>query len=148
MAKLYFEDINAGDTFTGAKVTVERDRMLEFARDFDSQPMHLDPEAAKSMGLDDVISSGSYTFSLSAKSLVSIWDRLHFLPSGLGFQMSFVQPVYAGDVLQIQVEVIGKRPSRNPSRGVLEIKGSFPNQNGVSVLDTENIWLLRTKAGA
>ncbi|MDP6565602.1 MAG: MaoC/PaaZ C-terminal domain-containing protein, partial [Alphaproteobacteria bacterium] len=113
MPKLFFEDINVGDTFVGDKVTVDPERMLSFAQEFDSQPMHLDPAAAKAMGLDDVIACGSYTFSLSAKSCTLIWDEVQFLPSGLGFQMSFVAPVYAGDELQLHIEVTNKRPSRN-----------------------------------
>jgi acyl dehydratase len=145
MSKLYFEDINVGDTFVGDKVTVHPERMLAFAQEFDSQPMHLDPAAAKAIGLDDIIACGGYTFSLSAKSCIPIWDKIHFLPSGLGFQMSFVKPVYAGDELQLHIEVVNKRPSRNPSRGVLELKQALHNQKGVSVLDLENvIWLVRT----
>ena len=46
MTKLYFEDIKTGDRFTGAAVTVERERLLAMAREFDNQPMHTDPEAA------------------------------------------------------------------------------------------------------
>jgi len=65
----------------------------------------------------------------------------------LGFQMSFVHPVLGGDELQTQVEVISKRESRDPTRGVLGIKAIFLNQDGASVLDVENVWLLRTKSG-
>jgi acyl dehydratase len=148
MTKLYFEDINVGDTFAGDKVTVDRERMLAFAREFDNQPMHLDPAAAKAMGLDDIIAAGSYTFALSAKSCLAVWNKLHFLPSGLGFQMSFVKPVYAGDELQVHSEIISKRPSRNPSRGVLEVTQACRNQNGESVLDLQIIWLVRTRSGA
>ncbi len=147
MSKLYFEDINVGDTFTGEKVAVVHERMLAFAQEFDSQPMHLDSAAAKAMGLDDIIASGSYTFSVLTKSCVAIWDKLHFLPSGLGFQMSFTKPVYAGDDLQIHCEIMSKRLSRNSSRGVLEVKQACLNQNGESVLDIESIWLVRTRDG-
>ena len=145
-SKLFFEDINVGDSFIGAKIAVDRDRMISFAKEFDNQLMHTDATAAKAMGLDDVIASGSYTFPLAAKSCTDIWERLHFLPSGLGFQMSFVKPVYEGDELQLNAEVINARPSRDPSRGVLEIKQAFLNQNGESVLDLENVvWLIRTR---
>lgn len=143
--KRYFEDIAVGEVMLGAPVVVEREAMLAFAREYDSQPMHTDPAAAWAMGLKDVIACGSLTFALSAKSIGSIWSGMHFLPSGLGFQMSFVTPVFAGDRLQVRVEVKGKRPSRDPNRGVLQVATAFLNQDGASVLDVENIWLVRTR---
>ena len=145
MEKLYFEDINVGDAFTGAKVLVEPETMIVFAKEYDNQPMHTDPAAARAMGLEGVIASGAYTFALGTKSTSAIWEQLHFLPSGLGFQMSFVRPALGGDELQAHVEIISKRESRDPSRGVLGIKSTLRNQQGVSVLDIENVWLLRTK---
>ena len=147
MEKLYFEDVNVGNSFTGAKLLVEPLSMIAFAQEYDNQPMHTDPAAARAMGLEGAIASGAYTFALMTKSTARIWEGLHFLPSGLGFQMSFVHPVLGGDELQTQVEVISKRESCDPTRGVLGIKAIFLNQDGASVLDVENVWLLRTKSG-
>ena len=128
MSKLYFDKIGVGDKFLGEKVIADRNRMIEFAQEFDNQPMHLDRAAAQSMGLNDVIAAGSYTFSLSAKSCVQVWNKIHFLPSGLGFQMSFVKPLYAGDEIQMNIEFMIKRTSRDPSRGVFEVNPYFPDE--------------------
>ncbi len=144
---LYFEDIRAGETFVGETVVVERDRMLAFAAEFDDQPMHLDAAAARAMGLDDIIAPGAYIFALTGKALLAIWKRLHFLPSGLGIEVSFVRPVYAGDTLTAHVEVTAIRPSSKPGRGWLETKTSYLDQNGETAAKTAGTWLLKSRPG-
>ncbi|MCH9673782.1 MAG: MaoC family dehydratase N-terminal domain-containing protein [Gammaproteobacteria bacterium] len=118
--RLYFEDIAPGDAFIGATVHAERAQMLAFAREFDDQPMHLDASAAQAMGLDDVVASGAYNFSLNTKSLTAIWQRWHFLPSGLGIELSFTSPIYPGDELTTELTVTKTRLSTKPGRGWLD----------------------------
>ncbi|MEQ9639477.1 MAG: MaoC/PaaZ C-terminal domain-containing protein [Alphaproteobacteria bacterium] len=143
-AKLYFEDLRIGQTFEGAAVRVDRAAMLDFARAYDPQLMHIDGSAARALGFRDIIAAGSYTHSLAAKSLGPIWARMHFLPSEVAFQMKFVLAVYASDVLRVQATVKAKRPSPEAGRGVLQMVCAFVNQDGRSVLDIESIWLVRT----
>ncbi len=143
-AKLYFEDLLIGQTFEGASIRVHRAAMLDFARVYDPQPMHVDATSARALGFRDIIAPGSYTHSLAAKSLGPIWARMHFLPSELAFQMKFVRAVYADDVLRIQATVKAKRPSPEAGRGILQTVCAFINQDGRSVLDIDNVWLIRT----
>lgn len=137
-SKLYFEDIAAGDRFEGATVTVDRARMLEFASEFDDQPMHLDAAAAKAMGFRDIVCNGSYIFSLSSKSSTKIWQQWHFLPSGLGIEVNFLSPVFAGDVLTGEMVITGSRPSSKPGRGWLANELTLTNQDGQTVLLTKS----------
>ena len=134
--KLYFEDISQGDKFTGATVTVDRAQMLEFAADFDNQPMHLDAEAAKSMGFPDVVCNGAYIFCLSSKSSTKIWQEWEFLPSGVGIEVSFLAPVFAGEVLTGEMEILGTRPSSKPGRGLVEKELKLMKPEGTVVLST------------
>lgn len=143
-ARLYFEDLRIGQTFEGASVRVDRAAMLEFARAYDPQLMHVDATAARALGFRDIVAAGSYTHSLSAKSFGPIWAQMHFLPSELAFQMKFVRAVYAGDVLRMHATVKSKRPSPEPGRGVLQMVCAFVNQESRSVLDIDNVWLIRT----
>ncbi len=147
MSKLYYEDIEVGEILTGDAVEVDRDTMIAFARLYDNQPMHVDGEAARAMGFDDVIASSAFTFSLMMKSVNPVMERIHFLPSGLDITMHFRRPVYGGDRLIFEAKVSGKRESRKPERGILTMKNSFPDQNGASVLDTDDVWLIRRRAG-
>ncbi|MBO0333580.1 MaoC family dehydratase N-terminal domain-containing protein [Sneathiella sp. CAU 1612] len=145
--KLYFEDIAKGDRFAGATVTVEREEMLDFGRRFDDQPMHFDVEAAKAMGFRDVVACGAYTFALSSKATTHIWQQWHFLPSGLGVQLDFLAPLFAGDVLTTELEVLGTRPSSKPVRGWLETILRCTNQSGETAFTTRAHFLLQGRPG-
>ena len=147
MSNRYYEDIEVGEILAGDAVEVDRDTMIAFARLYDNQPMHVDGEAARAMGFDDVIASSAFTFSLMMKSVNPVMERIHFLPSGLDITMHFRRPVYGGDRLIFEAKVRGKRESRKPERGILTMKNSFPDQNGASVLDTDDVWLIRRRAG-
>jgi acyl dehydratase len=140
--KLYFEDIKVGDSFIGDTVSAEREKMLSFATDFDDQPMHLDAEAARAMGLKDIIAPGAYIFALTAKMQRAIWNRFHMLPSGLGINVSFLLPVYADDTLTGHMEVLATRPSSKPGRGWVDTRVMCKNQNGEDAVETKGSLLL------
>ena len=140
--KLYFEDVSKGDTFAGATVTVDREEMLDFGRRFDDQPMHFDAEAAKAMGFPDVVACGCYTFALSSMAATHVWQQWHFLPSGLGVQLDFLAPVFAGDVLTSEMEVLETRPSSKAGRGWLDTILRCTNQDGKTVFTTKAHFLL------
>ena len=146
MTKLYFEDITIGDVWVGDAVTAGRDEMIAFAREYDNQPMHVDPAGDPDMEFGDVIAAGAFTFALLSQSLNSVWGRLHFLPSGIGMKMEFAKPVFPGDVLTAHATVTDKRPSRRSPRGLINVTEVFLDQNGESVLNRENIWLVRRSA--
>lgn len=145
MEKLYFDDIDVGQKFTGDTVTVDRKKMLSMAEDFDDQPMHTDAQAARKMGFDDIIASGAYIFSLSIKAVQSIISRFYFLPSGRGIEVSFVNPVYSGDTLTAHGEVISKRSSEKGNRGWIVVKVDYTNQNGRITTEVSWPWLVETR---
>ena len=148
MEKLYFDDIEVGQKFSGDTVAVERAKMLSIADDFDDQEMHTDAEAARKMGFDDIIASGAYIFSLSIKAVRSITSGFYFLPSGRGIEVSFVRPVYAGDTLTAHGEVISKRLSDKGNRGWIVVKVDYTNQNGQTAAEVSWPWLVRTRPSA
>jgi len=140
--KLYFEDFSVGDELVGDTVTVDREHMLWFASEFDNQPMHRDPAAAQAMGLKDIIATGAHIFSLTAKSQGGIWRRMHMLPSGLGIEISFLRPIYAGDTITAHIDVPSVRASRKPGRGWVDTKASYLNQDQEKVAEGGGAWLL------
>ncbi len=140
--KLYFEDFAAGDSFVGTPVDVEREQLLWFAREFDDQAMHLDADAARAKGLDDIIAPGAMIFALTSRSQRDIWKSIHMLPSGLGIEISFLRPVYAGDTLTVHVEVPAVRPSSKPGRGWVDTLTKHHNQHGTVVAEGRGSWLV------
>jgi acyl dehydratase len=146
--KLYFEDIRVGDRFTGDEVQVEREKILAFAMEFDDQPMHLDQAAARRMGLKDIIAPGAYIFALTAKAQRAIWHRFHMLPSGLGIQVSFLAPLYGGDSITGEMEILATRPSSKPGRGWIDSKVTFRNQTGSTAVESSAALLLTCRPAA
>jgi len=47
MAELYLEDFAVGQTFGSGRLRIEEERIRSFAAEFDPQPFHLDPAAAR-----------------------------------------------------------------------------------------------------
>ena len=60
----YFEDFPVGETIPLGTRIVEHDEMVEFAAEFDPQPMHLDEAAAGTTMLGGLAASGWYTAAL------------------------------------------------------------------------------------
>ena len=143
--RLYFEDVAVGDQFVGATVAVEREELLWFARNFDNQPMHTDPAAARAMGLEDIIAPGCYTFALNSKSIHVIWNRLHFLPSGRDIALCLLKPLYAGGTLTTYVEIGGKRESSKPVRGWLDAKVTCRDDDDRAIATVDASWLLKRR---
>src|SRR5579875_2833055 len=73
----YFEDYPEGAVFEYGSVTVDAAEIIEFARRFDPQPMHVDPEAAACGPFGGLIASGWHTAGLMMRLFVE-----HFLPRG------------------------------------------------------------------
>jgi acyl dehydratase len=55
--KKYFEDISVGDHSESGEQHVDKDEMLDFARRYDPQYFHTDPEAAKASVFGEVVAS-------------------------------------------------------------------------------------------
>lgn len=143
--KLYFEYIGVGQKSTGNTVVVDRSRILEFASEFDSQGMHTDVDAAQAVGLKDIIASGSYTFALAVKSNQGIVNRYHLVSSGRGIELSFVRPIFAGDTLTGNAEVISTRASYKGGRGWASFKVAYVNQDGDAVAEATWPWRFTTR---
>src|SRR5256885_3690796 len=59
----YLEDFSEGQTFELGEETIREQEILDFARRFDAQPFHVDPEAARRSIYGGVIASGWHSAS-------------------------------------------------------------------------------------
>ena len=132
MAVRYFEDFKVGDTFAGGSVDVTQDAIIAYARQFDPQPFHTDPEAAKKTMFGELVASGwhtaSITMSLFATSEIRIVNGI--IGGGVE-QLAWPRPVRPGDRLSVRSEVLETRPSQSkPDRGMIRVRVETLNQNG------------------
>ena len=147
MTERYFEDYPAGAIFEGGAVTVTEHEILEFARKYDPQAMHTDPEAAARGYFGGLIASGWHTAAMTMRLFAT-----HFLSpvSSLASpgidELRWVKPVRPGDVLSVRITVTGARRSRSkPDQGVVRSFAEVLNQNGEVVMALKPISLIRCR---
>jgi acyl dehydratase len=132
----YFEDFEPGQVYElGSKVVTE-DEIVAFARQFDPQPFHLDPEAAKDSVFGGLIASGWHTGAMWMRLYV---DSLLGGASGQGSsgieELRWLAPVRPGDTLSGRLTVLEATFSEShPDRGTIRIRGEMVNQDGVTVM--------------
>lgn len=126
----YLEDYVEGNVHVCGPMTVSEAEILAFAKRFDPQTFHTDPEAARETVYGGLIASGWHTCSLGMRMLVD-----HYLPgpASLGSpgvdELRWLRPVRPGDELTLHVKVNKVKPSRSkPDRGVLYSFCELKNQ--------------------
>ena len=132
MTVRYFEDFKVGDKFGGGSVEVTQDAIIAYARQFDPQPFHTDPVAAKNTLFGELVASGWHTASMTMALFATSDIRIVNGVIGGGLeQLSWPRPVRPGDRLTVRSEVLEVRPSRSkPDRGTIRLKVETVNQNG------------------
>ena len=135
MPDLHFEDFEPGQVYALGSRTVTEDELVAFARQFDPQPFHVDPEAAKETIFGGLIASGWHTGAL--------WMRM-YVDTVLGEgsrgspgieELRWLAPVRPGDTLTGSLTVLDTVASeRDPTRGTVRIRAEMVNQDGVTVM--------------
>ena len=132
----YFEDFFAGETCDLGSVVVDHDEMVAFAKRFDPQPFHIDPEAAEHSSFGGLIASGWFTGSAFMRLYVDsiLKDSASQGSPGLE-EMRWRRPVRAGDTLHGWTHITDVRPSEtNPGRGTIFTDSELRNQDGEVVM--------------
>src|SRR6185312_15094117 len=128
MAGRYFEDFTVGEVLILGQVTVSEAEMLAFARQFDPQPFHTDPERAKSSVFGGLIASGWHTVALYMRLLVD-----GFI--GSVDKSEWLKPVRPGDRLTGRMTILELIPSKSrPDRGTIRTLGEMMNERGEVVM--------------
>ena len=135
MPALYFDDFKPGDRFDSAPLTITEALIIEFARFYDPQPFHTDPEAAKATVYGGLIASGLQTIGIGFKLFfeTGVLSACSLGSPGLD-EIRWKAPVRPGDTLRVVVEVLETRPSSSkPDRGIVRILFTTLNQRGEAV---------------
>lgn len=149
---VYFEDLEIGATERFGRYEVTREEVIAFASRYDPQDFHLDDAAAAESIFGKIPASGWHTCGMAMNMVVSHWKKTGTADAsmgGLGMdEVRWPHPVYPGDVLRCEIEVLDKRPSASrPEMGIIKSRWSVFNQNDtlVMTLISNSIW--RTRAG-
>ena len=147
-----YEDFEVGRSIDFGPRTVEADEMIEFAAEFDPQPMHLDEAAGKESLLGGLAASGLFTTSIFMRMMCDayILDSTSQGSPGVDY-VNFRRPLMAGDTVRGRTTVLSKRiSSSKPGLGFISVKHELFNQHGDLVCDMANsgMFLLREPGAA
>ncbi|MEY2479294.1 MAG: hypothetical protein QOI04_221 [Verrucomicrobiota bacterium] len=144
----FLEDLKVGDRFQSGTFTATEKDIIDFARQFDPQPFHVDPAAAKKSIFGGLVASGWHTAAIAMRLYVTSDLNLDGGSIGLSVNdLEWPNPVRPGDTLQAEIEILSVRPSRSkPDRGVVEFRNITKNQNGDVVITWKALALVRTRA--
>jgi acyl dehydratase len=144
MTERYFEDYAPGAVYSAGPIAVSEAEIIDFARRYDPQPMHTDPEAAARGRFGGLIASGWHTAALMMRLFAT-----HFLSPASSVaspgidELRWLQPVRPGDLLSLRVTIIDARRSRSRSEeGIVRSLVEVLNQDGDVVMSLRPISLI------
>ncbi len=141
---MFFEDIKLNTEIEIEPVVIKKEKMLSFARDYDSRPIHTDEDYAKASPFGALLAPGVMTF-------MSVWNKYleqdvfgsEFL-AGKSTKIEWHKPVFAEDTLFGRALITGKS-ERSAKNGIVEITFSVRNGKGETVLTNITEIIVRRK---
>ncbi len=120
---LYLEDVAVGDEFVSDDLTITADQIIAFAKQYDPQPFHTDPDAAKNTFFGGLAASGWHTAALTMRMLVTQGPQLSGGTIGGGGELQWPSPTRPGDRLHVKATVESVTPSKSkPDRGIVLLR--------------------------
>ncbi len=144
----YFEDLEVGAKLSFGRYEVTREEVMEFASKYDPQAFHLDDAAAAKTHFARISASGWHTCAMTMRMLVgNMGAREQAGLGGVGVdQLRWLKPVYPGDVLRVETELLEKTRSRSrPEMGSMNSIIRVFNQDDVMVMSFTSIGLIRVR---
>ncbi len=146
----YFEDYVVGEVAEFGDYLVTEPEIVEFARRYDPQSFHIDPQAAAQSNFGGLIASGWMTGAVAMRMIVD-----HFISevAGMGSpgvdELRWPRPVRPGDRLRVRARILESRRSRSkPDRGMTLIAHEVLNQHGDVVMTMRGWGMYRCRDGA
>ena len=133
----YFEHLVVGQVQKFGRYEVTLEEVLDFAGKYDPQPFHLSNEEAAQTHFGRISASGWHTCAMTMRMVVDNMGKLQ--QASLGSpgidEIRWLKPVYPGDVLTCESELLEKRRSKSkPEVGITKGATRVFNQNGDLVM--------------
>ncbi len=135
-----FEDFHAGEAVPLGTRTITAEEIIDFAQQFDPQPMHLDVEAGEAGILGGLSASGFHTASILMRMMCDTYllDSTSQGAPGVDY-LNWRKPVLAGDTITGSTVILETRRSRSrPGIGFVLVEHLMKNQNGEIVCEIRN----------
>jgi acyl dehydratase len=132
---LYWEDFAPGEILERTREPVTKEEILDFAREYDPQPFHLDEAAAKASLLGGLCASGWHTCAMIMRMMCDAYllDSAAMGAPGVE-EARWSKPVFVGDSLTVRRTVLETRASKSrPEMGLTRFRWEAFNQRDESV---------------
>lgn len=141
----YYEDIEIGASRDFGSRSFTEAEIITFARQFDPQPFHIDPDAARKTAFGGLIASGWHTAAVVMRLLVDSAIDLEASLGSPGFDdLAWLKPVRPGDTIRGRMTCIDKTPSRSrPGIGSARFLVEAINQKDELVMRFTSIGIMR-----
>ncbi|MNJ40735.1 putative enoyl-CoA hydratase 1 [compost metagenome] len=132
-----YGEFTIGQTFKSNSIILTKEKIMEFASEFDPQYMHLDEEKANAGLFKGIIASGIQTLAISFKLWIETKTYEEDIIAGTELNnVKFMKPVYPEDELYTVAEVVDLDGTRK-STGIVTVRLSTFNQTGLKVFEGE-----------
>ena len=130
---MYFDELELGMKVDIEPALIRKDKMIDFAKDYDNIPLHTDEEYAKTTPFGRLIAPGVMSFMTVWAKYLEVDFFGEQLLAGKSTKIEWMKPVFADDVLTGKAEITNliKRNERN---GLVEVTMHIYNQNGDLVM--------------
>ncbi|MAO93024.1 MAG: acyl dehydratase [Rhodospirillaceae bacterium] len=150
MTGRYVEDYTVGEVIVAPAVEFTEDFIIDFAKVYDPQAIHIDKDYAVNEGsFGGLIASGFQTLAASFSSFIQMGYFKDVSLGGPGMdEIRWVKPVRPGDTLTPSFTVAEARKSKTkPDRGIVHFNVEVRNQDGDTVLTFTSMTMIKTRNG-
>ncbi|HEY1879886.1 MAG TPA: MaoC family dehydratase [Caulobacteraceae bacterium] len=146
----YYEDFAVGDVYEHrpGKTVLEADNHFFTLLTLNTHPLHFDAEYGRGTEFGQNLVVSTYTLALLIGMSVSDCSQKAIANLGMD-EVRFTKPVFAGDTLYAESEVLAKRESKSrPGQGIVTIRTLGRNQTGEIVCSFRRDMLIPGRGGA
>ncbi len=147
METRFWEDFKVGEVEQIGGKKVERDEVIDFARQFDPQPFHVDEAAAKQSMYGGLIASGWHTCSMVMRMMCDAYLLQSASVGSPGIDnLKWLKPVRPGDTIRARRTTLESRTSKSrPEIGIVRNLWEVFNQEGELVMTMEGYGMFRRR---
>jgi acyl dehydratase len=143
----YADDLENGHRYVSSAHRMTQQEIIEFARQYDPQYLHLDAEAARASSFGGLIASGLQSVALCWKlaQATGVFDGMVLAGIGLD-EIRWHKPVYVGDEVRVEFSLLESRRSQSrPDCAITKFLYEMKNQRDERVLSLKMLQLMRAR---
>jgi acyl dehydratase len=143
----HYEDYSDGQVVDLGQYAVSKEELLDFAREFDPQPFHLDEAAAQASPLGGLATSGWHTCAILMRMMCdSYLNRTAGLGSAGLDEVKWLRPVRPGETLTGKMTVLSRRVSaKRPELGILKCRWELRGSGGDLKMEVAGVNFVRVR---